>query len=231
VPLPRRSLPHAAPTGLSPLQEHARRWGRGCGADICRTATNVCLVRGTVPCQVLLVGEAPGAGEDALGQPFVGPAGHLLDGIIARALGGKWTHALTNLVGCQPLEDGRKAEDGPPDDAVRACSGRLKELVRLCDGWHPSLSFAPTNKRTIQLLVTVGKHSATWLRQGFKDSVELHRRIPTVGIVHPAWALRQNEVIKMNYATRSVVTIQTALEQRGKIAAEQAPVREEDIPF
>jgi DNA polymerase len=39
-----------------------------------------------VPCDVLFIGEAPGESEDAIGIPFIGPAGHLLGRIIDEAL-------------------------------------------------------------------------------------------------------------------------------------------------
>lgn len=70
---------------MTPLQIHRKKYERGCGNAICDGAKNVCIVRGTVPADVLLVGEAPGRSEDVLGRPFVGPAGHLLDRIIADA--------------------------------------------------------------------------------------------------------------------------------------------------
>jgi uracil-DNA glycosylase len=51
---------------------------------------------------VLLVGEGPGAREDATGRPFVGPAGQLLDELL-RSIG--WERAdvyITNVVKCRP---------------------------------------------------------------------------------------------------------------------------------
>jgi uracil-DNA glycosylase len=50
--------------------------------------SNVVLARGSIPCDILFVGEAPGRSEDALGKPFVGPAGILLDEMIEDALSG-----------------------------------------------------------------------------------------------------------------------------------------------
>ena len=50
-------------------------------------------MRGSIPFNVLFVGEAPGESEDVLGFPFVGPAGKLLDHIIKeiRDAGKRWS--------------------------------------------------------------------------------------------------------------------------------------------
>lgn len=45
------------------------------------------IMRGRIPFDLLLVGEAPGESEDTLGYPFVGPAGRLLDYIVTEATG------------------------------------------------------------------------------------------------------------------------------------------------
>jgi uracil-DNA glycosylase len=62
----------------------------------------VVLARGRIPAPILLCGEAPGVSEDVLGSPFIGPAGKLLDHILARAIDGQFDYCLTNLVGCIP---------------------------------------------------------------------------------------------------------------------------------
>lgn len=66
MPTPPRRIPSTALApvpgkSLTPLQAHLSRWSRGCGGPCCQAARHVCLVRGTVPCDLLFVGEAPGA--------------------------------------------------------------------------------------------------------------------------------------------------------------------------
>lgn len=56
---------------------------RGC--DLYRDATQVVLGDGAPDARVLLVGEQPGDQEDREGEPFVGPAGRLLDSALAQA--------------------------------------------------------------------------------------------------------------------------------------------------
>lgn len=71
---------------MTPFQKHKLRWQSCERCDLCQTRDKTCLVRGKLPADVLFVGEAPGPSEDVIGQPFIGPAGHLLDEIIAEAI-------------------------------------------------------------------------------------------------------------------------------------------------
>lgn len=76
--------------------------------------------------------------EDVLGSPFVGPAGQLLDKIIAKALAdallvkpaGSIRIAFTNVVACMPLKVG--SDHRPPQVAIDACHPRLVEFVSQC---------------------------------------------------------------------------------------------------
>ncbi len=114
---------------MTPYQKHKLDWLSCERCPLHERRKNVVLVRGKLPCDVLLVGEAPGINEDALGKPFIGPAGKLLDRIIQEAGGDKWRLAFTNVVACIPWgEDGKKVSD-PPKVAVEKCHPRLTELI------------------------------------------------------------------------------------------------------
>lgn len=117
----------------SPWETHRDKW---CNCQLCPYSEHrkkVALVRGTIPCDVLFIGEAPGASEDVLGSPFTGPAGKLLDSIIARA-SRQYSPALafTNLVGCIPLKDPQTRTIQPPNvQAITACRPRLSEIYAI----------------------------------------------------------------------------------------------------
>lgn len=182
---------------LSPYRQHVLRWHKGCGADECSRATRICIARGQVPCQVLFVGEASGPSEDVIGQPFVGPAGQLLDEIIRQSLPEGTRYALTNLVCCIPRdEQGNKAME-PSDDQVRSCSGRLQDFVRVAQP---------------ELIVCVGKLAREWLDPMYKHGIRFDRNIPQVHITHPAGILRSNVAMQGLMFQRCVVTIQNAIE-------------------
>jgi DNA polymerase len=50
----------------------------------------------------MLIGEAPGASEDALGKPFVGASGKLLDPLLSSNCIGRENIYVTNVVKCRP---------------------------------------------------------------------------------------------------------------------------------
>jgi uracil-DNA glycosylase len=188
--------------GLTPLQHFVERWKHGCGSDLCRAARKVVLGKGSVPCDVLFVGEAPGESENVIGQPFVGPAGRLLDHIVNEAIAPqgilKHSVAFCNLVCCIPRDpEGGKLRQ-PDDEDIRACADRLKHFVRICDP---------------RLIVCVGAVARDWLDEKRRDHVDLHRFVPRVDITHPAAVLRANIAQQGLMVQRAVVAIASAVEK------------------
>jgi DNA polymerase len=53
--------------------------------DLYRNATQTVFGEGPAPAPLMLVGEQPGDHEDRAGEPFVGPAGRILDEALAAA--------------------------------------------------------------------------------------------------------------------------------------------------
>jgi DNA polymerase len=164
----------------------------------------VVLARGNIPCDVLLIGEAPGQSEDVIGRPFCGPAGHLLDGIIKDAFVGIdriLKIAFTNLVACIPLDEELEKVHEPPEECVKACFPRLKEFVRLCKP-----------KMIVQVGDCAGKYvyeaelfaPFTWMPKG-KEPMLIH-------IPHPAHIIRQDISNRGLIIQRTVVTLRDALE-------------------
>lgn len=86
--------------------------------------------RGSVsPGVVLFVGEAPGKDEDTAGQPFVGPAGQLLQSWIDGPLAlkpGEWL--IANAVNCFPHDEFGKPVP-PPLLSVDACAPFLARII------------------------------------------------------------------------------------------------------
>jgi DNA polymerase len=73
-----------------------------CGFEICESATNLVPGEGSATAAVVVVGEAPGASEDAEGRPFVGRAGRLLDELLAAAGLAREDVFITNVVKARP---------------------------------------------------------------------------------------------------------------------------------
>jgi len=67
--------------------------------------SNLVFGEGNINCQVMFIGEAPGAEEDRLVRPFVGRSGKLLDKMI-ESLGWKRSDVyITNIVKCRPPDN------------------------------------------------------------------------------------------------------------------------------
>jgi uracil-DNA glycosylase family 4 len=71
-------------------------------AEICNEARNLVVGDGPADARVVLVGEAPGAREDATGHPFVGSAGRFLDSLLAEAGLTRDEVFITNVVKARP---------------------------------------------------------------------------------------------------------------------------------
>jgi uracil-DNA glycosylase family 4 len=121
---------------MTKYQDHVSEWKSCTGCSLCETRKRVVFARGTLPCDILFVGEAPGVSEDILGVPFVGPAGKLLDDLIRESVRAVFEEAYLprmayyNIIGCIPLKDGEKIGQ-PPKDAIKGCSRRLAEMVEI----------------------------------------------------------------------------------------------------
>ncbi|MDP7454925.1 MAG: uracil-DNA glycosylase, partial [Candidatus Peribacteraceae bacterium] len=66
------------PLTIPDLQEKLKEW-KGC--KLAKNANPV-LGEGNPNADIMFIGEAPGAKEDELGRPFVGPAGKFLDELL-----------------------------------------------------------------------------------------------------------------------------------------------------
>lgn len=71
-----------------------------CG--LCTTRTNVVFGVGNKNADILFIGEGPGEQEDLKGEPFVGPAGKLLDDMLSIIDLNRTNVYIANIVKCRP---------------------------------------------------------------------------------------------------------------------------------
>lgn len=132
---------------------------------------------GNVLSDVLLVGEGPGAREDATGRPFVGPAGQLLDELLASIGWRRGDVFITNVVKCRP-----PGNRDPEPAEISTCAGYLDAQERALD---PAI------------VVTLGRHSLQRYLPGARiGAVHGRMRRSFAGLhvfpmYHPAAALHQ----------------------------------------
>ena len=103
---------------------------RGC--DLYKTATQVVFGAGPKKARIMLVGEQPGDQEDRQGEPFVGPAGALLDKALADAGIPRDQVFLTNAVKHFKWEPRgkRRIHKKPRMSEVKACRPWLEAELR-----------------------------------------------------------------------------------------------------
>ena len=125
----------------------------------------------------LLVGEAPGAEEDQLGEPFVGQAGKLLDNMLAAIdlSRGKNVY-IANVLKCRP-----PGNRNPEPDEVAKCSPHLLRQIGLI---QPKLILAMGRFAAQTLLGT----DATIA--GLRGRLHQYAGVPLVVTYHPAYLLR-----------------------------------------
>lgn len=171
-----------------PTFDSLREAAAGCTAcPLHLTGTQTVFGQGPVDAELMLVGEQPGDMEDRAGQPFVGPAGQLLDRALAEAGIDRSRAYVTNAVKHFKWEArGKRRIHGRPNAGeVRACRPWLEAEIAL---------IAP---RTIVCLgATAAKallgpdFRVTQQRGGFTPSPWAPRVLATI---HPSAILRIRE--------------------------------------
>ncbi len=95
--------------------------------SLCQTRHNVVFGVGNMDADVLFIGEGPGEQEDLKGEPFVGPAGKLLDDMLCIIdLYRKENCYIANIVKCRPPHN-----RDPLETEQEACFGYLQAQIEL----------------------------------------------------------------------------------------------------
>ncbi len=132
---------------------------------------------GNPQADLMFVGEAPGADEDARGEPFVGRAGQLLTDIIERGMGlSRADVYICNVIKCRPPDN-----RNPEPDEVAACE---PFLMRQIDLVRPRAIVA-LGTFAVQALLKV-KTPISRLRGNWQEV----RGVKLMPTFHPAYLLR-----------------------------------------
>jgi len=145
--------------------------------ELCRTRNKSVPGVGDQAAELLFVGEAPGAEEDARGEPFVGQAGRLLDNMLAAlGLARDRNVYIANVLKCRPPNNRT-----PEPREVDACRPYLERQIAL---------LSP------KLIVALGRSAASLLLDtdatiaSLRGRVHRYRGVPLIVTYHPAYLLR-----------------------------------------
>ncbi|SFH64947.1 DNA polymerase [Collimonas sp. OK307] len=157
----------------------------GCTAcGLCHGRKNTVFGVGDNKAKWLFIGEGPGRNEDIQGEPFVGPAGKLLDNILlAMGLKRGENAYIANIVKCRPT-DGTGRDRAPAADEVAACLPYLQRQIELI---QPTILVALGKTAALSLL---GLDPATPVSK-LRGTVHRYAGRPLVVTYHPAYLLRQ----------------------------------------
>lgn len=150
--------------------------------NLASSRKNVVFGVGDIESPLMFVGEAPGADEDAQGEPFVGKAGELLTKIIQTMGFSRDTVYIANVLKCRPDTPGQSAGNRKPtSDEMKTC---LPYLLEQIDIIKPRVIVALGATAVEGLL---GKpQPITKLRGNW----QIFRDTPVMPTFHPAYLLR-----------------------------------------
>jgi DNA polymerase len=157
---------------------------KACGLAV--TRKNTVPGEGSIHPAVMVIGEGPGADEDAAGRPFVGRAGQLLDKMLGSiALSRGQNCYIANMVKCRP-----PGNRDPGAEEISACYPFLKRQILLL---KPALILCAGRVASQNLLKTSKGINA--LRGQFVEFKIGELTIPVLPTFHPSAILR-DETLK-----------------------------------
>ncbi len=149
--------------------------------ELASTRTQTVFGVGPPDAELCFIGEAPGRDEDLQGEPFVGPAGQLLNRIIAAAGLKRQDVYICNVLRCRP-----PGNRPPKVEEAESCREYLEKTLELLRPRYICTLGASAAKHLLQLnpATTMGK-----LRKRFHD----YKGIPVLCTYHPSYLLRLEE--------------------------------------
>ncbi len=173
--------------------------------ELHRTRKQTVFGTGHSAAEWLIIGEAPGADEDRIGEPFVGRAGQLLTSML-RAMGlAREEVFIANILKCRPPNN----RDPKPDE-VDHCAAYLRQQIEFI---QPKIILVVGRIAAQSLLNTdtpIGK------MRGQKFSYQ-DTEIPVIATYHPAYLLRSPQQ-KRNAWEDLKFALQVYAHQTGEIS-------------
>ena len=173
----------------------------GCTAcGLCQTRHNVVFGVGNEAADVMFIGEGPGEQEDLQGEPFVGPAGRLLDDMLSIIdLDRKKNCYIANIVKCRPPRN-----RDPQESEQDACIGYLHSQIDLVQPKIIVCLGRIAAKRLIDPDYRITRQHGTWVN---RDGIWM------TAIYHPSALLR--DVSKRPETFDDLISIRAKLREVG----------------
>ena len=180
---------------------------RNCG--LVEERRRVVVGRGNPEARLMLIGEAPGAEEDASGLPFVGRSGQLLSGLIAEAgLDEEQDLYICNVIKCRPPGN-RK----PTTQEIDQCRPWLEQQLTLINPPLVLLAGATALQALLGIRSGISKRRGQWHDQDQRAFMP---------VFHPSYLLRFRS---REPGSPQDLTLQDLKEARRRLCSERQSLR------
>ncbi len=177
---------------------------------LARSRTQVVFGVGNPNAELMFVGEAPGADEDAQGEPFVGRAGQLLTKIIEAMSFRRDDVYIANVLKCRPdMPPGSSGNRKPTPEEMKTCLPWLERQIELIKPRVMVALGATALEGLLGATTAVNKLRGRWL--------DFHG-IPVMATYHPAYLLRNQSVTEKRKVWEDMLQV---LERLGKPISEK----------
>ncbi len=157
--------------------------------DLKKNATNLVFADGNIHSKIMIIGEGPGAQEDAEGKPFVGRAGKLLDKMLAAIKLDRTKVYISNVVNYRP-----PANRKPTDEEIERYFPYLVNHIEIINPKILLLLGSTALNAVIGNEVVISKARGKWLNE------EIGKVKPwIIASFHPAFLMRQPDQKKFTW--------------------------------
>ena len=152
-----------------------------------KNATNLVFADGNINSKIMIIGEGPGANEDAEGKPFVGRAGKLLDKMLAAIKLDRTKVYISNVVNYRPPENRR-----PTEIEIERYLPYLKSHIEIINPKILLLLGSTALNSLIGNEVVISKARGKWIQKDIGTAKPW-----IIASFHPAFLMRQPEQKKL----------------------------------
>ena len=174
-------------TKLERLNELKKKMQLIRNCDLKKNATNLVFGDGNINSKIMIIGEGPGAQEDAEGVPFVGRAGKLLDKMLKAIQLDRKKVYISNVVNYRP-----PANRKPTESEIAKYLPYLKSHIQIINPRIIMLLGGTALNALIGNEVVISKARGRWIQK------EIGKIKPwVIASFHPAFLMRQPEQKKL----------------------------------
>lgn len=156
------------------------------GCPLKHTAMNLVFASGNPKASIMLIGEAPGADEDRLGEPFVGLSGQLLDKMLASIGLDRKNVYISNVLFWRP-----PGNRSPTDAEVASCLPFAEQHIALVQPKILLLLGGIAAKTLLRTKEGITRLRGRWTQYTPHLGQENARSVRCMPLFHPAHLLRQ----------------------------------------